>query len=109
MELLDKITMDDGREYLGVTDYVNSKHVYFFDFTNNIDKDFITKVVLWKGYKPNIRFSVFCMINYPNTELPKVILLPNKNILGEKFLPTVINRGRKIKHIFKVESITGSE
>ena len=104
--LLDKIQLDDGREFIGIVDFVNTKHVYFFDFTNNLEMDYVTMVILWKGYNPSIRFSVWSMINYPNMPLPKVLLLPMRSIIhSEHYTPTVINKGRKIKHIFRVESI----
>lgn len=105
MKLLNKIQLDDGKKYAGIVDFVNTKHVYFFDFTNNTEIDYVTLAILWKGYNPELRFSVWCMMNYPNLQLPTVILLPIKHILNDTFTPTVITRGRKIKHIFRVESI----
>ena len=106
MQLLDRIQLDDGRNFIGVVDFINQKHVYFFDFTNNNNIDYVTLVILWKGYNPNMRFSVWCSMYYPMVQLPKVLLLPQKNIIGQEFKPTIVNRGRKVKHIFKVESIT---
>lgn len=105
MKLLETICLDNGKKYNGVIDFVNTKHVYFFDLTNNSDVDSIMMIILWKGYNPDMRFSVWSMLNYPEFKLPEVILLPQKNIVGEPYPPTVIHRGTKVKHIFRVDSI----
>ena len=105
MNLLDKIQLENGREYSGIIDFVNTKHVYFFDMTNNCDVDPLIMIILWKGYNPELRFSVWAMMNHPHYQLPQVLLLPQKNIINQVLKPTVISRGKKIKHIFKVESI----
>lgn len=78
--LLDKISLKDGREFIGIVDFVNNKQIYMFDFTNEINTDYILLAILWKGYNPNLRFSVYCSINYPDVKLPRAILIPKNHI-----------------------------
>jgi len=78
--LLNKITLKDGRELLGVVDFVTKKQLYFFDFTDNHTIDYVTLCILWRGNNPEMRFSVYFMLEYPDLKLPKVILIPQTNI-----------------------------
>lgn len=78
--LLDKITLKDGRTLTGIMDFVSTKQIYILDFTNNEEVDYLLLAMLWKGNKPEMRFSVYCSIYYPSLKLPKAILIPKNNI-----------------------------
>ena len=78
--LLNTIELKDGRILTGIIDYSTKKQLYFFDFTNEENMDYILLSMLWKGNKPELRFSVFCVIHYPAIELPKAKLIPVSNI-----------------------------
>ena len=78
--VLDIIKLKNDKNLSGIIDYVSSKQIYFFDFTQETNIDFLLLAILWKGNNPNIRFSVYCTINYPEIELPRAILLPLINI-----------------------------
>lgn len=104
MKLLDEIELTNGKKYIGIVDYVDNKHVYFFDFTQENQIDFLTLSILWKGYHPDIRFSVYCGINYPNLNLPRVILIPIKSIENNTYEPTKQTPTKRFKRIVRVES-----
>ena len=78
--LFNKIMMKDGRDVIGIIDFVTSKQIYFFDYTNNKNIDFTLLSILWKGNHADMRFSVFCAIEFPELELPNVVLIPQSNI-----------------------------
>jgi hypothetical protein len=78
--LLDAIELKDGKTLIGIVDYISSKQLYFFDFTQDTDVDYLLLAILWKGNNPGMRFSVYCTINYPTVQLPRAILVPISNI-----------------------------
>lgn len=102
--LLNKITLKDGRELIGIIDYTTTKQLYFFDFTNNEKNiDYILLSIMWKGNYDHLRFSVFCTIQYPDIRLPNVILIPQnlvQSIQGN--LPSYIKPKQK-KRIIKAQ------
>lgn len=94
--LLDYITLEDGTTLEGIVDHVTSKYVYFFDFTGEINPDYIVLTGIWKtselAYK---RFSVFCLLRYPHVVLPKVNLLPTKYIIDSNRI--IIKEEKRVK------------
>jgi len=104
MKLLDEIELTNGKKYIGIVDYVNTKHVYFFDFSQEDQIDYLMLSILWKGYNPNIRFSVFCGINYPTLTLPRAILIPTKSIVNREYEPTTPTQQKRFKRIVRVDS-----
>lgn len=78
--LFNTIKLKDGRNLLGIVDFVTTKQLYFFDFTNEYMIDYVTLCILWKGNCDNMRFSVYCTIEYPTIKLPKVVLIPISSI-----------------------------
>jgi hypothetical protein len=78
--LLDQIELNDGRIFIGIIDFVSTKQIYVFDFTREPKEEFILLAILWKGYNPELRFSVYCSINYPDIRLPRAILIPKNHI-----------------------------
>lgn len=78
--LLSKIELHDGRELIGVIDFVTKKQIYFFDFTFEESIDYILLTMLWKGNNNKMRFSVFCAVEYPDVRLPQAKLIPVSNI-----------------------------
>lgn len=79
MDLLNRITLKDGKQLCGVIDYVTDKHVYFFD-TEETTIDFLMLVILWIGNADHLRFSVYITQYYPGITLPTAKLIPISNI-----------------------------
>lgn len=92
--LLDTIILKDGKKLTGIIDYVSSKQIYFFDFTHEVNIDYLLLAILWKGYNANIRFSVYCIVEHPETALPRAILIPINNI---KSSDKKLSKTKKIK------------
>lgn len=62
--------------HYGIVDYVTTKHLYMFDFSKNENPDYILLASWWKmSIDPN-RFSVYCVLNYPELKLPRTVLIP---------------------------------
>jgi len=78
--VLDIIKLKNNKTLIGIIDYISTKQIYFFDFSQELDKDFLLLAILWKGNNPNIRFSVYCIIEFPEIKLPRAILIPLSNI-----------------------------
>ena len=100
--LIDSIELKDGRNLLGIADFISNKQIYFFDFTQEPNVDYLLLAILWKGYSPDIRFSVFCAIYYPDLTLPRAKffdedLIPTINIKSssKNFTPTKKSKQRK--------------
>lgn len=106
MNLFNNITLNDGREIIGVIDYITKTHVYFFDTSTPLSNksDFITLCTLWKSNTENIRFSVFCTIYYPKIILPKVTIISIRNIKNCD-IPLIITPKIKQKKA-KIQKIT---
>ncbi len=102
--LFNKITLKDGRQIKGIIDYVTTKQIYFFDYTNNKNVDYVLLSILWKGNHADMRFSVFCAIEFPDLDLPTVVLIPQSNIINiEGKLPDY-QKHKQRKRIIKVSS-----
>lgn len=78
--VFDTVTLKDGRKFYGIVDYVSTKQIYFFDFTTEVDIDYIILAILWRGNTETLRFSVFSAIEYPTVRLPRAILIPISGI-----------------------------
>lgn len=80
MPLLDRIVTEDETFY-GVIDYINKKHVVFFDTTKNDSADIVLLVISWRTtYQDDMRFSVFRDIFFPDIKIP-VVLIPKRYIV----------------------------
>lgn len=94
--LLDYLVLNDNTELKGVVDHVTNKYIYFFDFSGEINPDYIVLVGIWKTSDlAHKRFSVFCLIRYPHVVLPKVKLIPSKYITESNRI--VIHKERNLK------------
>lgn len=82
--VIETVRLKDGTSLTGIVDFVSSKQIYFFDFTNETQTDFVLIAVLWKGNQPTLRFSVFCACEYPSIKLPRAILIPISNIVNKE-------------------------
>ena len=100
--LLNTIELKDGRKLLGIVDFVTTKQLYFFDFTNEHTIDYVTLSILWKGNHAEMRFSVFCTVEYPNVRLPKVVLIPQSNIKDIKGKLPDYKKPKQKKRLIKV-------
>lgn len=78
--LLDYIETKNGILHYGIIDFITTKHVYLFDFSKDESPDYILMAAYWKMTNSVTRFSVFCIIEYPNIRLPRVVLIPKSNI-----------------------------
>ena len=78
-KLLETITLDTGRVFVGIVELITKKHVYMFDFSKS-PKEYIELAILWKGNHPDLRFSVYCSIEHPGIILPKTVLIPVSSI-----------------------------
>ena len=78
-DLLNKIKLKDGTEFIGIVDFVSNKKIYMFDFSK-VQEDFIILATLWAGNSDSLRFSVYCAINYPHIKLPQAIIIHKNNI-----------------------------
>jgi hypothetical protein len=102
--LLNKVVLKDGRELIGIIDYTTTKQLYFFDFTNEMNIDYVLLSIMWKGNYDHMRFSVFCTIQYPGIRLPNVILIPHNLVSKIKGrLPSYIKPKQK-KRIIKAQA-----
>jgi hypothetical protein len=103
--LFNKITLKDGRVVKGIIDYITTKQIYFFDYTNNKNVDYVLLSILWKGNHDNMRFSVFCAIEFPELELPNVILIPQSNISSMTGSLPNYEKHKQRKRIIKTKSL----
>lgn len=80
--IFDEITFNDGETKYGIIDYISTKHLYFFDFTEIDDAAYSILAIAWRAecLEDPKRFSVFCLINYPRLRLPKAKLIPKSAI-----------------------------
>ena len=78
-DLFTKIVLQDGTELLGIVDFVSNKKIYMFNFAQ-LQEDFIILAALWAGNSSHLRFSVYCVINYPSIKLPQAIIINENNI-----------------------------
>lgn len=69
------------KEYKGIIDYANKKHVLFYDMSNNVDPNVVLIVISWRLTYKQMRFSVFKDIFFPGTTLD-AILIPKKAIVN---------------------------
>ena len=99
--LLDVIELKDGRTLRGIVDYSSTKQLYFFDFTQELDIDFILLAILWKGNSNGMRFSVYSTINYPTLKLPRAILIPVSNIVSSNQEYNQFDKPKQRKRMIK--------
>ena len=100
--LLNTVELKDGRKLMGIIDYVTTKQLYFFDFTEEHTVDYVTLSILWKGNHAEMRFSVFCTIEYPTIKLPKVVLIPQSNVKEIKGKLPDYKKPKQKKRIIKI-------
>lgn len=100
--LLNIVELKDGRSLIGIIDYDTKKQLYFFDFTNEENLDYLLLSMLWKGNKPNMRFSVYCVVYFPNLILPKANLIPLTNVRSINGKIPEYERPKQRKRLIKV-------
>lgn len=71
------------KTYVGVIDFSTTKHIMFYDLTNNNDPDLITMVILWRSYYSDMRFSVFKATYCDNIDIGSPIMINKKTIKNE--------------------------
>lgn len=79
-DVLDRVTLKNGLTLVGIVDYVNKKHIHFFDFTNTDNPNLVLIAMVWRTSKSNLRFSVYSTINHPNIKIPNIKLIHRKDI-----------------------------
>lgn len=95
MRILDKIETEEETFY-GIIDYVNKKHVLFFDTSRTESPDIVLLVISWRStYQHTMRFSVFKDIFFPNMNVPS-ILIPKRSIISgiEEWEPSIPEQKR---------------
>lgn len=80
MEQLLDIIETEYKTHKGIIDYATTKHIIIFDFQEDTTGTLTQLAVAWKMSDVNIRFSVFCTLNFPNIDLPNAIMLNKKAI-----------------------------
>ena len=98
-KLLTTLTLKNDEQLIGIVDFINNKQLYFFDFSKEHNVDYILLSVLWQGNAPNLRFSVFCTINYPKLHLPKALLIPLSSIekTNHPLTKTIKAKNRRVR------------
>lgn len=86
-----------NKAYYGIIDYVNTRFVQFFDFTEIDDTDLTSMVIAWRIEAPYQRFSLFCLEHSPNKELPEVKVLNRNFITIEYSDPESHHKAPKVK------------
>jgi hypothetical protein len=104
--LLHKIELKTGETMIGIVDYVSTKQLFFFDFTNDytLDDDLLILAMMWRGNSPDTtRFSVYCAMYFPTLQLPTAKLIPLSNIdqcdVSLTPTPKPKSRRRKIRSV----------
>jgi len=78
--VFDRITLNSGKEYYGIVDYVSKKHIYFFDFSMAEDPDLTLLALLWRFTHSTKRFSIYATTHFPQFHLPSANLIHRNNI-----------------------------
>ena len=79
--ILDQITLDDGTTLTGIVDFVNKKHVSFYDLTDNNNPVLTLLIIQWKATEPDTRFTVYYAKNGFKLPLPSITLILRKTIV----------------------------
>ncbi|WGH49628.1 hypothetical protein [Alishewanella phage vB_AspM_Slickus01] len=70
----------DGRVYNCIIDYISKRQMIVYDLTGCNDPLVRLMAIKWKVNFPNLRFSIFKSIYYPNIEMPQPVVLSLKSI-----------------------------
>lgn len=96
--LLDQVNTKQKERY-GIIDYVNKKHIIFYDLTHDNTLAIRLMVVEWRSSNTRLRFSVYCTTMYPYANLlPTPVMLPRNSITNIDELdlsPTELNSHQK--------------
>lgn len=79
--LLDTITLSDNRTYYGIIDYVNRKHVAFYDLSYSNNAMLSIALIYWRIEEPETRFTVFILKNKLKINLPFITYISKKDII----------------------------
>lgn len=86
VSLLDTIVLTNESELIGVVDYINTKHLYFVDFTGIHDENLINSAIHWCMDRPDKRFSVYIQWKFRNLiKLPDTKLIHFNGIKDSNF------------------------
>lgn len=96
MQILDKITLNCGNAISGIIDFSCTKHLIVVDLTNNASPSLTKRLIEWRLYYPNLRFTVYASMFGVSHPLP--ILINKKNIVNS----TLANPTQKIKKTERV-------
>jgi hypothetical protein len=77
--LLDIIETED-KVYNCVIDYISKRQIIIYDLTGINDATVRLLLIKWKMNFPNLRFSIFKSIYYPNVPLNKPVILSLKSV-----------------------------
>lgn len=77
--LLDVIETENYT-YIGVIDYVSTKHVTVFDMSQNDDPELSLAVILYKMYFSHMRFSVYKALYFAHYPMNPPVMVNKKNI-----------------------------
>lgn len=79
--LLDTITLTDNQTYYGIVDYVNRKHVAFYDLSYNNNAMLSIALIYWRIHEPETRFTLFILKNRLKINLPFISYISKKDII----------------------------
>lgn len=77
--LLDIIETEE-KVYNCVIDYISKRQIIFYDLTGYNDATIRLLLIKWKMNFPNLRFSIFKSIYYPNIALNTPVVLSLKSV-----------------------------
>lgn len=100
--ITDTITTD-SKTYVGIIDYATTKHVMFYDFSQNNNPDIIMMLIVWKSYFSSLRFSVFKSLYFDHFDIGSPIMINKKTIKSNTGHIPVSKPKRKILGSISIE------
>lgn len=88
--------------YIGIVDFVSTKHVIMYDFSNNNDVDCRLLAITHKMYYPGIRFSVFKSLYANHMQFDRPVLINRKLI---KYSSVALMRTQIKRNVTKVKAV----
>ena len=71
--VLDELELED-KTVKGIIDFSSTKHVIFYDLTNNNDPDITLMTIIWRLYHDTMRFSIFKSTYFQNVDIVPVMI-----------------------------------
>lgn len=64
----------------GIVDFVSTKHIIFYDLSDNNDPKLTALIIIWRTYFSDTRFSIFVSLYGGDISIPSPILISKKGI-----------------------------